>query len=316
MDAGCFDFTGWSRDALRISLDPIYESVSREQKEAASGYLSLFSRMGDMEEARFSNPPEVKRPTPHQEVLLKEKELLGFFLTGHPMDAYKEILSRLSCVKLGLAHEMDHDAIFRSAFIVETINVRISGKTQKKFAILTISDGYDTFELPMWPEIYEEKHHLLTENQLLYAVLQVDKKEETPRLTCKWVDDLTQVNEEMMELCDKAFDKAKLQAGRFPPKNKAAPKAEKSQVKKPMNTSLPSAAKSISMRVDASQIRLSHILKIKAIFEEHRGSTPLQLDFHVDQEVIATLHIEKSWGINPTEELFRKLKALPHLNLV
>ena len=54
----------------------------------------------------------------------------------------------------------------------------IASKSQKKFAILMISDGIERQELPVWSDLYEEKSHLLKENQLLYAVLQVDKKEE------------------------------------------------------------------------------------------------------------------------------------------
>ncbi len=41
-DAGCFDFTGWSRDALRISVEAMYEQASREQKEASLGIMNLF----------------------------------------------------------------------------------------------------------------------------------------------------------------------------------------------------------------------------------------------------------------------------------
>ena len=77
---------------------------------------------------------------------------------------------------------MEHDAVFRSAFIVESVQVRIARRSQKKFAILTISDGIERYGACPSGQIYmKKKAILLNENQLLYAVLQVDKKEEELR---------------------------------------------------------------------------------------------------------------------------------------
>ena len=71
---------------------------------------------------------------------------------------------------------MNHDTVFRSAFIVESVQVKIASKSQRKFAILMVSDGIERQELPIWFDLYDEKSHLLHENQMLYAVLQVDKE--------------------------------------------------------------------------------------------------------------------------------------------
>ncbi len=157
VDAGCFDFIGWSRDALRASVEPMYEAASTEQEEKAKGFMSLFSKFSEEDEGRFKNPPTVKNKLSKLDILLKEKELLGLFLTGHPLDSFKKMLPRLSCVPLHNVEEMDHDALFRSAFIVESVQVRISSKSQKKFAILIINDGFESHELPIWSELYEEK---------------------------------------------------------------------------------------------------------------------------------------------------------------
>jgi DNA polymerase-3 subunit alpha len=264
VDAGCFDFTGWSRDALLLSIDPIHESVSKEQKEQAMGILSLFSSLGDVMETQYASPPAVRHPTSRQEILRKEKALLGFFLTGHPMDDYKAILQRLSCVPLSRIDQMASSEVFRSAFIVESVQVRVAAKSQKKFAILMISDGMERMELPVWPDLYEEKSHLLQENQLLYAVLQIEKKEESLSLSCRWLDDLTKANEEMIDACDKAYDKAKHHATKFSQmKNNAA---KNPADKKPPPVKEAPAMKTLSIRLNANSTRLSHILKLKKSF--------------------------------------------------
>lgn len=308
IQAGCFDFTGWSRDALVLSIDPIYEAVAKEQKEEAIGAMSFFSLMGEKAEDQFTQPPEVKVKTTKQELLRREKELLGFYLTGHPMDEYKPILERLSCVSLRKMDQMDHDTVFRSAFIVESVQVRVAAKSQKKFAILVISDGIQRAELPIWAELYEQSSALLRENQLLYAVLQIDKREEEVKLSCRWLDDLTQANEEMIEACDKAFDKARHQATRFSQMKIQAPKkSEAKEDQKPVKEEKTMPAKPFLIKLNADKVRLSHILKLKTWFAEHRGTTPVEIHFHAEKTPLAVLHIDSHWGIHPDQEFNNKL---------
>lgn len=303
IEAGGFDFTSWTRDALKLCLEPAYDQAVQEQKEAACGILSLFSLMENTEENRFSSPPVVKRERTKYELLLKEKELLGFFLTGHPMDSYQEVLERLSCVSLHKAFEMPHDTVFRAAFFIESVTVRLSSKNQKKFAILVISDGYDSAELPIWSELYEEKSHLLVANQLLYAVLQVDKREEAARLSCKWLDDLTKAGEEMIADCDRAFDKIKNQVQRFAlmKNNKQEKMAEVKEVK---------SLKPFQLQLELNRTPLSIILKLKELFSKHRGHTSVDIEFKGGEHPYANLEIDGKWGINVSDAFKAELEKL------
>jgi len=306
VEAGSFDFTGWSRDQLRISVEPMFDSAMKEQKEEKAGVRSLFELMGESNENLFTEPPKVSIPTSSQQIYLKEKEMLGFFLTGHPMDSYKQILSRLSCIALRKVDTLDHNTVFRSAFLVETVRVLFSSKSQRKFAILMVSDGIESLELPIWPDMYEEKHHLIKENQLLYAVLQVDRSEGSLRLSCRWFDDLTQANEETVKVCDQAFDRAKFMATRaqqFKKKGKNAGQKKKEEPKVENSK--------VSLKLNADRTRLSHILKIKEMFEGSRGKNPVQIDFMVDDQCIAALHIDQPWGVELTDELKKKLEEQP-----
>lgn len=281
IDAGCFDFTLWSRDALKEEIDFMHESAIKEQKEAASGVLNLFAFMGEDLDKRFNQPPQMQKKTAKVDILKREKELLGFFLTGHPMDAYRDIIKRLSCLPLCELENLDHQAVVRIAFIIESCNVRIAAKSQRKFAILMISDGMETYELPIWPDLYEEKGHLLKENQLIYAVIQIDKKEEALKLSCRWYDDLSQVNEAMVEDCDRAFDRAKLQANRFfqPKENKPKPMKEETTVT------------NLTIKLNVDQAKLSYILSIKELIKAHPGKDLLILEFHTAQGCIGKLEL-------------------------
>lgn len=317
--AGCFDSTGWSRDALIQSIEPIYESVSKEQREHSLGILSLFSLLGESSEDGFKTPPVVKRKIPKQELLNKEKELLGFYLTGHPMDEYKDILQRLSCIPLRRIDQMDNDTVFRTAFIVESVQVRVSQKSQRKFAILVISDGIERQELPIWSDLYDEKNHLLRENQLLYAVIQIDRKEGELRLSCKWLDDLTKATPQMIEACDQAFDKAKHYVSRFAqkrsePKSKNSPEEKKSST--PQKPVKEEKVKQIKLRLDANKARLSHIMHLKKVLSDHRGSIPFEIHFCVEEKGLAILHLQGIQALEPIKQKLTELSSFIAIDVV
>lgn len=302
VDAGSFDFTKWSRDVLRESVEPMFETAVKEQREKSAGVMTLFDLVGDTSDDHFAKAPKVKVKSPKQEILLKEKELLGFFLTGHPMDSYRDILSRLSCIRLSKIGALDHNTVFRSAFIVESAQIRLSSKTQKKFAILMVSDGIESYELPIWSNLYEEKSHLLKENQLLYAVLQLEREDDAVRLSCRWLDDLTQADEKMIEACDRAYDRAKLQLQRFAhskKKGNESVKTEEPKVKK---------KECVSLKLDADKTALSHILKIREVFGEYRGETPVEMSFLTEAQPIAKIHIDSRWGVKADKALKRALE--------
>lgn len=309
VDAGGFDFTSWPRESLLASIEPMFEIVSREQKEKEAGVLSLFALIGDDTEKRFSEPPKNVTKIPKQELLKREKVLLGFFLTAHPMDDYRPILQRLSCIPIRKVSSIQEETILRSAFIVESVQVKISAKSQKKFAILVISDGVESRELPIWPELYEEKSHLLQENQLLYAVLQIDKKEEELRLNCRWMDDLTKADEKMINECDLAFDRAKQQMAKSSyAKTDKKTKPHKVEEKQPVKSE--SSSTPFLICLDANRTKLSHVLMLKEILQEHGGKRPVKITFSASSKTLATLHVDVKKGIEESDSLLKALQAM------
>jgi DNA polymerase-3 subunit alpha len=316
IDAGCFDFTEWSRDELKEGVEAMYDAVLKTEREEKKGVMTFFAMLGDSDESRFSKPPTTKKNTTYLERLKKEKELLGFFLTGHPMDSYRDILTRLSNVPLSKLTELPHDSVIRCAFIIESVETKISAKSQKKFAILKISDGMEHVEIPVWADLYEEKQPLLVENQLVYAVVHVENQDSL-RLSLKWLDDLTKADEAMIHLCDEAYDRAKHQilrmakvkAAEADKPNKGKPTTIKSGEKKmkPTNVEKP---KIVTIGLDIEKVRMSEILFLKKLFASKKGSTGIRIDYFADTELIAHVHIGEAWGIDPSAELQKKVREL------
>ena len=137
------------------------------------------------------------------------------------------------------------------------------------------------------------------ENQLLYAVVQVDKKEGDLRLQCRWLDDLTRADETMILACDIAFDQAKTQVRKF--SLRSSPKKE--------------ISKKLFLQIDATKVRLSHILEIKKIFRIYSGTIPVTIEFWEEKGCIGTLLVESNWGISFHRELEEELRAISSITL-
>ncbi|HRW58376.1 MAG TPA: DNA polymerase III subunit alpha [Chlamydiales bacterium] len=310
IDAGSFDFTKWSRDALKIAIEPLFDKAVKAEKEKAKGIIDFFAVM-DEEKSEEKEPSVMTASTPLQ-LLQREKELLGFFLTAHPMDSYRSILKRLSCVPLSVFDTLEDGAVCRSAFIVDSVKIRMSNRTQKKFAILIISDGMNQFELPIWSNLYDTKAHLLVENQLLYAILQIEKKEGQIKVSCRWIDDLTKADEEMIKICDDQFEKLQHQARSFQKRKFDGPKPKQDREKEMEKMAL-------KILIDANELKLSDILSMKNIFLENPGKTPIDLHFSAGSSVLGSLNIDESWGVEYGPLFEKKLKqivALQGLELV
>ena len=306
VDAGGFDFTGWTRDALKYSIDGMFDEALRQQKEDAKGVLNLFSLLDDDDGKSFKEPPVLKNVSSKEKILHREKELLGFYLTGHPMDTYRPILGKLSCVPLRDFEKLPDEVLVRTAFIVETAQFRVSSKSQKKFAILTVSDGIERIELPIWPDMYEEKAHLLTENQLLYAILQLDRKDGRKRNNCRYLEELSQIDEGKIAECDDLFDRLKAQMRRREKMGEKKPPAEKKVLQKKPEEKKPTHLK---VHLDADRTRLSEILDLKKVFCEHAGKSAITLAFHSNGESVGNVEIASSWGVEISDALEQKLKT-------
>ena len=306
IDAGCFDFTKWPREALRESVEAMYAAASRDQKEASLGILNLFSLIEEPAAETFNEPPPVLKKMSQQELLQREKELLGFYLTGHPMDAYQKILGRLSCTPLRELENLPESSCFRAAFVVESFQVKISNKTQKKFAILVIGDGEERFELPIWSEMFEEKAAWIRENQLLYAILQLERREGAISLSCRHLEDLTTIDDAKIKICEDLYDKLRAQAPRRYEKKDSNGAKKSQQGEKTVQEESPS----LVLTLDADTTRFSQILALKELCRSHPGKSALDLQFISQSKRLATLKIDSQWGVKADKAFLDQLRAL------
>jgi DNA polymerase-3 subunit alpha len=185
---------------------------------------------------------------------------------------------------------------------VESVAVKVSSKSQKKFAILAIGDGLERYELPVWPEMFEEKAPLLKENQLLYALLQLEKKEGgSLQFSAKAIEDLTILDEAKMKIIDEMYDKLKTQA--------KAPEPKWKKEKKEKAPMMQEEVKHLVIKLDADRLRHSQILALKELLREYPGKSTLELQFLSGSRRVGRLSIDAQWGVKPEPAFLEKLRA-------
>ena len=330
VDSGSFDHIGWHRDEMKALLDPMFEEALRAQKDKVSGVLSLFQKLEESDTALFSKPPKLAKLATKEEQFFREKELLGIFLSGHPLDLYKALIKRLGTLTLAQVEEIGKEGVFRTTLLIEEVSPRVSSKTQKKFVILIVSDASGTkCELPIWPELYEEKQQCIVENKLILAVISKEAKMGESggelSLQCKWLCDVKQIDENAVQACDIAYDKAKFQIARAQGFQKA--KDAKKQGDKQMGGKEKGKEKEkekdkakekvqlqpkISISLDLEKLKASHILKLQnEIQSQVRGEHLIELIFCEKEEKRATLFVDRKWTVANVQTLERALREIP-----
>ena len=156
--AGALDWTGENRASMFARLEPVVASASSAQRDRASGQVSLFDAMDFAPAPVSKNTPAINavEEWSKDERLAHEKELLGFYVTGHPLDKFRGILDSDKYNRIGLIDEIDLiDARERYpiAGMVRSLETRMT-KAGKPFGILTLEDFTGSCEIMLWSETF------------------------------------------------------------------------------------------------------------------------------------------------------------------
>ncbi len=303
IDAGCFDSTGNSRIGMKATLEETYDIFVKQQKEKQKGVMDFFSSE-DLPKIQVPEVSPMGVTENLREKLRREKELLGFYLTGHPLEEFREQIQKLACTSFEEILQQTQNSVCKIAFVVDTLQIKLSNKSQKKFAIITISDGFERFELPVWSDIYMEKAPLFEETKLLYGVVTTDRSDEEVKISLRWVEDLSEIDDQRITECQSAYESIKKQFEAGAKKRKMGQQAEEA----PQQT-IPN--KKLKISLDVGKMRLSHVLSLKKVLEDFSGDTPYFLEFYRNQSLVNIIEIDSMNGLLITSELERVVKQLP-----
>lgn len=185
---GAFDFTGADRAQMFAEVEAALAAAASAQRDKANGQSSLFGDiMAVAKPAKKSGMSRVI-PWPVSEKLQFEKELLGFYVTGHPLDEYRAELEKPRYAPIGRLAERETKSTVTIAGQLATVEKKFTKKDGKPFAIVTIEDFTGQLEVMIWSEAYSKFQSLLVAGRVIAMTGRLDVRDEGPRLSADKIE--------------------------------------------------------------------------------------------------------------------------------
>jgi DNA polymerase III subunit alpha len=156
---GGFDKLGQDRGTLLAGVEVMLKDISREQEEKARGQTNLFDFFGAEQPASLGGggPALAEIVMPMAEKLQHEKDLLGFYVSGHPMNRFRGIAEGLSSFQENEYLEWGDRTPYRLCGVVLSATKKITKKDNRAWAILSIGTRTATYQVNFYPEAYGKK---------------------------------------------------------------------------------------------------------------------------------------------------------------
>ncbi len=173
---GAFDWTGEHRAAAMARSDGVLAAGASAQKDKASGQISLFGEDFDEVSAPTATSTSDTPPWTDEEMRAHEKELLGFYVSGHPLDPWREQIESPQYRKIGHLDELtdlDKKKKQKLAVFVSSIAVKYT-KQGKQFAIMRVEDFTGSMEMMVWSESYEKFGKQIPQGSVIILTARVE----------------------------------------------------------------------------------------------------------------------------------------------
>ena len=189
--AGAFDFLQRRRAELFACIEETLAASAASHRDRAAGQVSLF---GDLPPVPIARAAHTYKPWTDRETLSFEKELLGFYVTGHPLDAYASLLGSGKYQAIASLGELSDRATFTIAGAISQVDRKFTKKEGKPFAVVFLEDLTGTLEVVLWNETYVTVAHALEPGSVIAIRGTIDKRDDTIRATAQKVKVLTPEN--------------------------------------------------------------------------------------------------------------------------
>ena len=170
--AGAFDSMGENRHSLVEAVDGVIKSVESDAKRNLEGQIDLFSLMSGGAEPAAEKAYEIKHlpEYTHTELLQQEKEVSGLYLSGHPLDAYREQSAKFATHSIkALTGEEAHGLDNAHVHIVCTVvkSRMMTTKSNNMMAFTSVEDLTGTMEVIVFPKVLDAFRDVLKENAVV-----------------------------------------------------------------------------------------------------------------------------------------------------
>ena len=179
--AGAFDSLGEDRGTLLANLDATLNEVQALRKDEEIGQANMFG-MFEMESPRPSREETKKAPAgpvmPLSEKLQYEKELLGFYVSGHPMNPYRHFARAIDTFTGDDWRQMENREPFRLCGVITGVNRRISRRDNRPWCVVTLATTAATYTIHAFANCYAEFGPAIEEGKLVMVEGQIMRRQD------------------------------------------------------------------------------------------------------------------------------------------
>jgi DNA polymerase-3 subunit alpha len=180
--AGAFDFTGRDRAEIFERIDQALAAGASLHRDRRSGQVSLFGEL-EMATAPKTNGDTVHfTPWSTAEKLGHERDLLGFYVTGHPLDPHREFIEGGTYIRINDLAEQDDKGTVKIAGSISAFDKKLTRKDGKPFAILTVEDFTGSVEVMVWGEVFAKTSKEIDKGKIVAITGKLDKREDSIRI--------------------------------------------------------------------------------------------------------------------------------------
>jgi DNA polymerase-3 subunit alpha len=179
--SGACDCFGEHRASLFAKIDRVLARAAAIIQDRQRGQDTLF---GKLEERAGDKPePEKQLPEwPQHELLAHERELLGFYVTGHPLTPFVPILEKYALHTTAQLAALANHTMTRIGGLVTEAQKGLSKKTGKPYAMVTLEDLDGSVQILLLNDHYEKFIHLVTPNAALLVTGEVNRSEDKSKI--------------------------------------------------------------------------------------------------------------------------------------
>ncbi len=211
--SGALDNFGVNRRQMMMVYTKVLDQVNQEKKSAMSGQMSLLDFLGEEEKKDFDvRYPDVEEYV-KEEKLAYEKEVLGVYVSGHPLQDYQDLMHRnVDVTTLDFLPDGETGETVAKDQILYIIGGMVAAKTIKltknnqNMAFITLEDLLGTIEIVVFPKKYEQYRQYLEQDSKIFVYGRASISEDEGKMLLEKVVPFSQVPKKLYLQCENKND--------------------------------------------------------------------------------------------------------------
>ena len=302
---GAFDSTQMSRARMLAALDEAIRVGQVFQRDSQSNQIDIFGLLGgDSKAAKKPGHvyPQVEEWS-SQQSLAFEKEALGFYITGHPLDKYDRVIKRITSGTIAELKERAATGDVKISGVVSALKLR-NTKKGDRYGSFNLEDKSGFVEVVAWPDVYRKSVEFLNSDDPIYVKGRMEVGEERMQIFANEITSLAQevaksrlnggANGKTNGHGDPSTRAQVIATGRsvkIPPRLQGDALAEATEPKMDQADAwgLPQGLKRVHLYVRESEVSSDELMQLRETLLEHRGPCAVVLhlfDSGKDETVI------------------------------